>query len=219
MPSADLNRDRTALSGKFPENELIPRKYAYDMVWVYEWRGDRVRSRLRVRQFKAEEIRNDMFAGTPNTFFIKYLLAKAASCNDFGVLVDGISVAFMHARTDKEINVKVPSNIRSSKYWRLRAALNGTRKASKHWQECSSDKLVTDMHFQQNDINPCVYKRFHDNLDLEQHGDDFQVVGLTSRLECLAEEFNRHFLVKKAAIVSWKPGHQSETHFLKFRIF
>ena len=45
------------------------------------------------------------------------------------------------------------------------------------------------------------------------------MVGLTSRLECLAEEFKSHFLVKKAEIVSWKPGHQSETHFLKRRIF
>ena len=30
-------------------------------------------------------------------FFIKYLLAKAASCKDFGLLVADISVAFMHA--------------------------------------------------------------------------------------------------------------------------
>ena len=64
-PSVDLSRDRTALSGKFPEDELKagrelelrnmlnyeavglveelpPEKYAYDMVWVDEWRGDRV---------------------------------------------------------------------------------------------------------------------------------------------------------------------------------
>ena len=75
--SVDLSRDRTALSGKFPEDELNadrelelrnmlnfdvfelmdelpPQKHAYDMVWVDEWRGDRVRSRLCVRQFKAE---------------------------------------------------------------------------------------------------------------------------------------------------------------------
>ena len=54
------------------------------------------------------------------------------------------------------------------------------------------------MHFQPNDINPCVYKRFRGHLDLEQHGDDFLVVGLTSRLECLAKEFKSRFLVKKA---------------------
>ena len=141
-------------------DELPAEKYAYDMVWVDEWRGDRVRSRLCVRQFKAEGLRDDLFAGTPDTFFIKYLLARAASCKDFGLLVVGISVAFMHARTDEEINVKVPSGIKSSIFWRLKAAVNGTRKASKHWQEFSCDKLVTNMLFQQNDIHRCIYNRF-----------------------------------------------------------
>ena len=123
VPTVDLSRDRTAYSGKFPEDELKagrelelpPRKHAYDMVWVDEWRGDRVRSRLCVRQFKAEGLRDDLFAGTPDTLFIKYLLAKAASCKDFGILVIDISVAFMHARTDEEIYVKVPSGVKSSK--------------------------------------------------------------------------------------------------------
>ena len=46
--------------------------YAYDMVWVDDWRGDRVRSRLCVRQFKAEGLRNDLFAGTRDTFSIKH---------------------------------------------------------------------------------------------------------------------------------------------------
>ena len=78
------------------------------MVWVDEWRGDRVRSRLCVRQFKAEGFRDDLYAGTPDTFFIKYLLATAASCKDFGILVIDISFAFLHARTDQEIYVKVP---------------------------------------------------------------------------------------------------------------
>ena len=57
-----------------------------------------------------------LFAGTPDLFFIKYLLAKAASCKDFGILVIDISVAFMHARTDEEIYVKVPSGIKSSRF-------------------------------------------------------------------------------------------------------
>ena len=93
-------------------DELPPGNHTYDMVWVDEWRGDRVRSRLCVRQFKAERLRDDFFAGAPDTFFINYLLAKAAICKDFGVLVIDISVAFMHARTDEEIYVKVPSGIK-----------------------------------------------------------------------------------------------------------
>ena len=137
--------------------ELPAGKHAYDMVWVDEWRGDRVRSRLCVRQFRAEGLQDDLLAGTPDTFFIKYLLAKAASCKDFGILVIDMSVAFMHARTDEEICVKVPSDIKSSKFWRLKAAVNGTRKASKHWQEYSCDKLVKSILFQQNDVNRCIY--------------------------------------------------------------
>ena len=119
--------------------------------------------------------------------------------------------------THEQIKVKVPG-IKSSKYWKLKAGVNGTRKASKHWQEYSSDKLVTKMLFQQNDINPCIYKRFCDDLDLEQDGDDFLVCGVTLSLEKLTEEFNGNFLVKESEIVSLKPEHQRDTHFLKRRI-
>ena len=48
------------------------------MVGSMSGEGDRVRSRLCVRQFNAEGVRDDLFAVTPDTFFIKYLLAKAA---------------------------------------------------------------------------------------------------------------------------------------------
>ena len=87
------------------------------MVLADEWRSDRVRSRLCVRQNKAEGLNDDLFAGTPDTYFIKYLLAKAVSCKDFGLLVVDISVAFVRARTDEEIYVKVRSGIKSSRFW------------------------------------------------------------------------------------------------------
>ena len=74
-----------------------------------------------------------------------------------------------------------------------------------------ADQLVTNLLFQQNDINPCIHKRFCDNLDVEQHGDDFVVCGLPSNLELLADEFKIHFLGKKAEIVSLRPEHQNET--------
>ena len=70
-------------------------------------------------------------------FFIKYLMAKAASCNDFGLLVVDTSVAFVHARTDEKVHVKVPSGVERSRFWRLKAEVNGTRKASKHWGKSS----------------------------------------------------------------------------------
>ena len=42
--------------------------------------------------------------------------------------------------------------------------------------------------------------------------------GLTSNLELLADDFKKNFLVKKAEIVSLRPQHHKETHFLKRRI-
>ena len=104
--------------------ELPAGKHAHDMVCVGVWRGDRVGSRLCVRQFRAEGLRDDLFAGTPDTFFI-----KAASCKDFGILVIDISVAFLRARTGA-IFVRVPSDIKSSEFWRLKAAVKGT------WSSC-----------------------------------------------------------------------------------
>ena len=84
-----------------------------------------------MRQFKAERLRDDLFAGTPDTFFIKYLLAKAASCKDFGIFVIDNSVAFMHARTDEEIYVKVPSGIKSSKYLETQGSSERNEKSIK----------------------------------------------------------------------------------------
>ena len=63
---------------------------------------------------------------------------------------------------------------------------------------------MKNMLFQQNDINPCIYNQFCDNLDLEQHGDFSLVCGLTSNLEVLADELKNNFLVKKAEIVNLK---------------
>ena len=114
--------------------------------------------------------------------------------------------------------MKVLSGIKSSTCWRLKTAVNGMRNASKHWQEFLCEKLVTILLFQQNDISSCIYKRFCDNLDLAQHGDEYLVCGLTSNLELLADEIKNHYLVERAEIVSLEPEHQNEIHLLKRRI-
>ena len=41
-----------------------------DMIWIEEWRGDEVRSRLAVRQFFGEK-RLDTFAAMPDSFFVR----------------------------------------------------------------------------------------------------------------------------------------------------
>ena len=52
----------------FDEVHELPRGHkAVDMVWIDEWRGDKVRSKVCVQQFTAEQSRDDKFAGTPET--------------------------------------------------------------------------------------------------------------------------------------------------------
>ena len=49
------------------------------------------------------------------------------------------SVAFMHARTGAEIYVRPAGDVQTSKDWRLTAALNGIRRASRQWQDASPE--------------------------------------------------------------------------------
>ena len=164
-----------------------------------EWRGDRVRSRLCVRQFRTEQLWDDLFAGTPETRSssnISWPRLRGAKTSESLSLTSVLPS--LHARTDEGIYVRVPSG---------------------HQEYSNCDKIVKAACFSnKNDINPCIYYRFSDNLDLEQHGDDFLVCGSSSALKCLADEFKKHFMVKKAEIVSLRPEHQKETHFLKRRI-
>ena len=109
--------------------------------------------------------------------------------------------------------------------WQLRGSPGNLRGRFVANFGCRVDKVTESscLHLDQlcrgsaNQITTSI-RVFSDNFDLEQHGDDFLVCGLTSNLEVLADEFKNHFLEKKAEIVSLKPEHQNEMHFLKRRI-
>ena len=65
---------------------------------------------LCVRQFTTEQPRDDIFAGTPETFSMRYLISRQASKKLWRILILDIRVAFMHARTDEDIHVKKNKN-------------------------------------------------------------------------------------------------------------
>ena len=145
-----------------------------------------------------------------------------------------ISVASMHARTDEEIYVKVPQggsdwyeeSIKALARVLMRRARDKyafptERHQSVHLQKdfvmtwtcwvnthksCCSDTLTPVLL-----LALCVHSHI-------LHGDDFLVCGSTPSLECLADEFKKHFLVKNAETVSLRPEHQKEIHFVKRRV-
>ena len=78
----------------------------------------------------------------------------------------------MHAKQDYKFDTQGPDNIRGGRFWKLKAALKGTRKASYHWQELSPQH-TRDIGFDKHDVNPCVYYHANRSLYAEQHGDVF----------------------------------------------
>jgi hypothetical protein len=236
-PAVDLAQDPRSLNGKFPLDKLQDGREkeianltafdafeeidgysgkVYDMIWVDEWRGDLVRSRACVRQYK-EEKRDDVFAATPETSFTRFVLSEAASNEGWAVLILDVSVAFMHARLDEEIVVKPPPGVKTSKYWRLKAAVNGIQRASQLWQEHSAGELIKD-EWSRNDVNPCVFYHEDLNVQMEQHGDDFFATGPRESILEVKRMLEKSFLVKKGDVISLHPDDDKEGHFLKRKI-
>ena len=110
----------------------------------------------------------------------------------------------MHARLDEEIVVKPPPGVVTSKYWRLKAAVNRIQRASQLWQEHSADELV-NRGWSRNDVNPCVFHHPEVDMQLEQHGGDF--FGTGPRVSVLETKsmLEESFLGKKTEVISLRP--------------
>ena len=90
------------------------------MVWVEEYRGDEVRARLCVRQYKQEK-RDDVFSGTPDSWIARFQIRRCASDRHRAMCIIDISVAFTHADIEDHLIVKVPSGVSSKTgFWKLK---------------------------------------------------------------------------------------------------
>ena len=91
------------------------------------------------------------------------------------IAIIDISVAFMHADIEEHIIVKVPPGVTlKTRYWKFKKAVNGTRKASRSFQEFCA-KHVIEWGFRRNDHNPALYYDADRDVNVEEHGDDFLV--------------------------------------------
>ena len=93
--------------GAVEKVEVPSRHRATAVVCVDSRHGDLARSRLCVRQFIAEQRRDDIVAGTVGQ---KYIGSAAAEA-DTRVLIFDIRVAFMHARPDEPIYERLPREV------------------------------------------------------------------------------------------------------------
>ena len=106
--------------------------------WVEDNKGDVVRSKFVVKQI-AYDYRDDVSQSTPPLLVFRMMLAFASSnCpllktgTSFYIAIWDISVACMHATIDQLIFVPPPKDLVKSGFcWKLKRAMNGTRRASR----------------------------------------------------------------------------------------
>ena len=99
----------------------------------------------------------------------------------------------MHARTDQDIFVETPRDVRSSRYWRRKSAMKGTRNASQQWQTFSTVRTTCKATLMQlgvpeGTINVLRGSQEHASCTIRGHGD-------------VSSEFQLHRAAKEACPV------------------
>ena len=117
--------------------------------WVEDNKGDVVRSRFVVKQI-AYYYRDDVSQSTPALLVFRRMLAFASSnCpllktgSNLYIGIWDIIVAFMHPTIDELIFVHPPEDLVQLGFsWKLKSAMNGTRRASRQWADRVTEVLV-----------------------------------------------------------------------------
>ena len=117
--------------------------------WVEDNKGDVVRSRFVVKQI-AYYYRDDVSQSTPALLVFRMMLAFASSnCpllktgSNLYIGIWDIIVAFMHPTIDELIFVHPPEDLVQLGFsWKLKSAMNGTRRASRQWADRVTEVLV-----------------------------------------------------------------------------
>ena len=148
--------------------------------------------------------RDDVFSGTPDSWYARFQILRCSADRNRAIMIIDVSVAFMHAEAEDEIICKVPAGKKQANptgYWRLKKALNGTRKASQSFQKFSCEHLVS-WGFKQNDHNAAIFYNSTTDVSNEEHGDDFLVDGPRDELIKLQDSFHKAFVIKKINLIS-----------------
>ena len=164
--------------------------------WVEDNKGDVVRSRFVVKQI-AYDYRDDVSQSTPALLVFRMMLAFASSnCpllktgTSFYIAIWDISVAFMHATIDELIFVHPPKDLVKPGFcWKLKRAMNGTRRASRQWADKVTEVLVANDFVSSKVFAMVLFSKMWGTF-VAVWGDDFAAVGGdegTRKLDALLE--------------------------------
>ena len=163
--------------------------------WCYRRKGDAVRSRLVVRQFRGGTDPS-VHADTPGPAAARILLILSAIYSLFAATAD-FSVAFMQTPMTEEVFVEPPekANLPKDKVWRLRRALNGLRCAAAAF-EAHLWSLLEGVGFRRSMAAPSIYNREDDGVNMSVHVDDPLEIGPAGPIRILFEWLGQRIAVK-----------------------
>ena len=166
--------------------------------WVDINKGDRetpnYRSRIVAREINTYN-RDDLFAATPPLEALKNILSIIATANKGEVImVNDISLAFFHARVERDVYVQLPEEDKEvgddNMCGKLRPSMYGTRDAAQNWYKEYSQQLI-GIGFTQGKASPCTLYHPTRNIRTYVHGDDYVSSGMPKELEWMKKELEK----------------------------
>ena len=152
-------------------------KKVWSTRWCHRRKGDGVRSRFVVRQFRDTDWET-AFSGVPGLVVVRILLCISTILESSAVPGD-FSVAFMstHLHDAEFIEPPIEAESDSRYVWKLRKALNGLEKASQLFSNYLSDILVDKLGFKKCTQVPKAFYHHETDLRTAIHFDDPLTIG------------------------------------------
>ena len=191
--------------------------------WVDVNKGSEEEPNYRSR-LVAAEIRTDdkpeLFAGTPPTEAMRYIISKAATghgAHGRRIMVIDVKRAYFFARATREIYVELPDEDKRDDDVEpmcglLNLSLYGTRDAAKNWAvEC--EKTLGEIGFEKGISQPGLYRHEKRDMALLIHGDDFMIEGRAEDLQWVKSEISKRYDIK-AKVIGLEEGEHPEAMIL-----
>ena len=140
--------------------------------WCHRRKGDGVRSRYVVRQFRDSDWET-AFSGVPGLTVVRVLLAICI-IEDLEAVPGDFETAFMNTPLEEKVFIEPPPEAEPDRryVWLLDKALNGLKKASLLFQRFLTTILVDHLGFEKCPLVPTLFRHLEAGLRLCVHVDD-----------------------------------------------
>ena len=199
---AGINREldrmaRLNVSSRVLRSDVPKGSKVWSARWCHRRKGDGVRSRYVVRQFRDSDWET-AFSGVPGLTVVRVLLAVCV-IEDLEAVPGDFETAFMNTPLDEEVFIEPPPVAETDRryVWLLGKALNGLKKASLLFQRFLTSILVDHLDFEKCPLVPTLFRHEKAGLKVCIHVDDPLAVAKTGVSEAFYAKLGEWLTVRK----------------------